>query len=152
MNIINSDIITNKYDGLWENPELLSNLVPRPVAVIVNDFLPGSDDEMQLNKMLQACRLDAAKYHIVRLTDAKLLAWHKLNDQLKPKIIFLIGILPVQLGISAYFRLNEVNNFDGCIWLPTLPLSELNRHDEVKKQLWTNGMKPIFVDMKFGSF
>ena len=62
------------------------------------------------------------------------------------KIVFLIGIPAPQLGISALFHLNFPNNFDGCLWLPTLSINELAERDDVKKQLWVNGMKPVFMD------
>jgi hypothetical protein len=32
------------------------------------------------------------------------------------------------------------------VWLATLPLKDLEQNAELKKQLWVNGMKPVFVD------
>jgi len=58
--------------------------------------------------------------------------------------VILAGILPIQLGISAMFRLNEPNKYGDCIWIPTLALTELDKLPEMKKQLWNMGLKPVF--------
>lgn len=147
MNIIKSDIIGAQYDAFWENTSALANvIVQKPVLIIVADCPEHSPQDVQLQKMLEACKLAALQYNIVRLGDGQQVAWHQLRGQAQPKVVFLIGIMPHQLGVSVLFKLNERNNFGGCTWLPTVSLSDLDKNPDMKKQLWVNGMKPIFID------
>jgi hypothetical protein len=151
-NILKTDIINNKYDVLWDDvADLVKDTGSRPVLVIVNGCAPGSADDVQLLKMLDACKLTPDQYTILRLKSDDMVAWHKLRDRLDPRIVFLIGIMPAQLGISAFFRLNEPNHFNDCVWLPTVDISVLELHKDVKLQLWNSGIKPIFHDKKFGA-
>jgi hypothetical protein len=108
------------------------------------------DTGMQLQKMLEACKLQPEQYNIIYLNEGQQTGWHQLNGRLDPFVVFLIGLLPAQLGVSALFRLNLPNRFQDTIWLPSLPLEELDQRPEVKKELWSQGMKPVFVDQKFG--
>jgi hypothetical protein len=147
MNIIKTDVVSPANDVMWNDVDaLIANCDSKPVLIVTNDYTDGSADDVQLQKMLGACKLTGDKYNIIKLKDGQTAAWHKLHDRLKPGIVFLIGVLPAQLGISALFNLNSPNNFDGTIWLPTLSVSDLAKHDDMKKQLWVNGMKPLFVD------
>lgn len=151
MNILKTDIIDPVYDVLWnEIRSLAPDAVSRPVLVLVNDSGNGNAGDIQLQKMLAACKLFPEHYNTLKLGEGQLTSWPKLRERLDPKVIFLIGIAPAQLGISALFHLNNPNNFDGRIWLPTLSISELEKHDDMKKQLWTSGMKPVFVDKSYG--
>lgn len=153
MNLITADIIPSINDALWEDASpLVSDHSSKPVLVITNEYEAGSPEEAQLKKMLEAaCKLNAQQYHIITLKEGQKAAWHQLKELLDPKIVFLIGIMPLQLGISALFAINYPNNFDGCIWLPTVPgVMELERNLVIKKDLWNNGMNPIFIAKKFG--
>ena len=153
MNIIKSDLVSSEYDVLWQDiGQIVKNATPKPVMVLINTYPPGSPDETQLLKMLEVSKLSPEQYNIVQIEKNTPVAWHKLRDQLDPKVVFLIGILPAQLGISSLFKLNAPNHFNDRIWLATLSLGELEQFPDVKKQLWTNGMKPIFVDKVFSEF
>jgi hypothetical protein len=146
INVINSDIVDAGYDVYWEDVSPLTNgAVPKPVLVITGSYQEDSEEQKQLLKMLEACKLRAEQYNIIQIGSGQRAAWHKLQQQLDPKIVFLIGILPVNLGISASFKLNEPNNFSGCVWLPTLSIKELGEDKDAKAQLWNNGMKPVFI-------
>ncbi|MCW3122886.1 MAG: hypothetical protein JWQ38_2378 [Flavipsychrobacter sp.] len=147
VNIIRSEIINNKYDALWEDiSPLIDGAEARPVLILVNECDANSTEDTQLRKMLDACKLAPEQYNIIRLQKDQQVAWHQLREKLEPKVVFIIGVMPVQLGISAFFRLNEPNNFGDCTWLPTLDIRELEKFADVKKQLWVSGMKPIFID------
>lgn len=153
MNIIKSDLVSPEYDVFWEDvTALTNNAAPRPVLVLINRYEAGSHEQTQLHKMLDACKLLPEQYNIIFIEKDQKAAWHKLKAQLDPKIIFLIGVTPGQLGISSLFRLNEPNRFDEKVWLPTIPVLEQDNHPDVKKQLWVNGMKPVFVDKMYGTF
>jgi hypothetical protein len=153
MNIIITDTVNTKYDPLWDNlPEHIVGLGKKPVLVIANEPAPGSAELQQQQKIIDACNLAVDKYHLIRLNDNELISWNRLREVLDPKIIFLIGVLPAQLGISALFSLNSLNNFDNRIWLPTVSTAELEMHKELKQQLWNNGMKPLLKDKSIIDF
>ena len=147
MELIKTDIVGAQYDTFWDDiSDIATGLQKKPILVIVNDFERNSVEEQQLQKMLGACKLADAQYNIVKIGNEQAAAWHKLNDQLNPAIVFLIGVSPAQLGISAVFQLNRPNHFADKIWLATLSLKELDSNADLKKDLWLGGMKPLFVD------
>ncbi len=147
--IINTKIVDSSYDDFWNDvPVVLSNIQPTKVLVLINGYTAGSNEEILLTKMLEACKLQTTQYKIATLDTN--VAWHKLKEIVQPKVVFLFGIHPQQLGISALFILNEPNRFHDCIWLPVPPLNVVESNKDVKKQLWENGMKPIFIENKFG--
>ena len=153
MNIIGSEIVSSSEDLFWHEPEFeFENSGSKRVLIVVSACEPGSQEDRQLTKMLEACKLDKSQYNVVRLAGGLRTAWYRLRVQLQPRVVFLIGVLPEQLGVSAYFKLNEPNHFNDCLWLPSLSLAELDQHAQAKTQLWTNGMKPVFVDKKYGEF
>lgn len=147
INIIKTDIVSNQYDILWEDiSPITGSMEPRPLLVVVNECEPGSAEDQQLQKMLDACKLYPEQYNILRLQSGQQIAWHQLRERLNPAIVFLIGVMPAQLGVSAFFKLNETNNFNDRIWLPTLDLRVLAKHEDLRKQLWINSMKPLLAD------
>ena len=153
MNLIKTDVVSAEYDTLWNDISTVAkDAGPKPVLILVNAYAPESTDGQQLTKMLEACKLKPEQYNIVQLNDQQQIAWYKLREQLDPKVIFLIGILPSQLGISSLFKINAPNHFNDRIWLATLSLSELEKHPEAKKQLWADGMKPVLADKSYIDF
>ncbi len=145
MNIINTDIVNPEYDVLWDElAEAVKDLPAKDILILVNTFTPGGTEEAQLQKMLLACKLLPESYNILQLEKDKLIAWHRLREWIDPKIVFLIGILPSQLGISSLFKLNAPNHFNDRTWLATVSLNELELNPEAKKQLWNEGMKVVF--------
>ncbi len=153
MNIIKSDIVPDSQDIFWEDKNLHSDgNIKKPVLVLVTDCSEGSPEELLLMKMLGpgASNLNPNQYNILKLKDGEKIAWHQLRESYDPKVILMSGVSTGQLGISAIFNLNIPNRFSECIWIPTVMLTELNQNAEVKKQLWNNGMKPVFADKNFG--
>jgi len=147
MHIIKTDVVGAGFDVFWEEAIPGEHeAVQKPVLVIVADCAENTAGDGQLQKMLEACKLTSQQYYILRISDGQKISWYRVREKINPKIVFLIGVLPVQLGIAALFRLNEANNFNDRLWLPTVSLQELDKNQELKKQLWTNGMKPLFID------
>jgi hypothetical protein len=145
--IIKSDMVDPASDAFWAAVDnIAGGKEQRTILILTNSFDKGSAEETRLSKMIDACKLTPDQYNLLGLGQDQKPGWHRLKEKLAPRIVFLIGILPAQLGVSALFRLNEPNNFDGCIWLPTLAVNDLEQNADVKKQLWINGMKPIFID------
>lgn len=151
VNVLKSDLIMSGYDVYWdEQAPLLQNASAKPVLVVVGPWERGETDSSQMKKMLDACQLKTEQYNVIQVTETDKISWKQLNRYYNPKIVFLIGVLPATLGVPVLFRLNEPNNFNEKIWIPTISISELDKYAEVKKLLWLNGMKPVFIDKKYG--
>lgn len=145
MNIIKTDIIDSATDIFW-NPIDSDNIEAGKVLVITYNFQPGSPEEQQLKKIMDACKLPADNYNLLQLAENQKLAWHQIKSLYKPGIVLVFGVHPQQLGISALFRLNAPNRFDGATWVPSLSLAELEVQPQAKKDLWGNALKPLFAD------
>lgn len=146
-NIIGSKIISSEYDAFWSEFKLPADLNEQaPTLVLCTWHAAGSAEDVQLRKMMQACKLAETDYNIVQTEEGKAIAWHQLRDRLKPKYVILLGISPHQLGISATFHLYTPNRFNDCTWIAGPSLAELEQQPEAKKQLWLHGLKPAFVD------
>ena len=151
MNIIRSVIVDPCSDSFWEDTSAITAIADvRPVLILTTPYSDDGREEIQLQKMLVASGLQPEQYNIVQIESTQKVAWHQLREKLNPKVVFLIGISPTQLGISAMFQLNIVNHFNSLLWLPTISLAGLEQNAELKKQLWVSGMKPLFVDKTYG--
>ena len=147
MNIINTDIVTSANDVFWQSPAATTYMDARPVLVVSSEYAAGSAEEEQLTGILGAgCRLLTEQYNIITLAPGQQMPWHKLREQLQPNVVLLFNVSPQQLGISALFRLNEINRFDGAFWAPTLSLTQVMQDKALKGQIWNNALKPLFVD------
>ena len=147
MNIIKTDVVSVANDVMWDDISAVTGeLQKKTILILVGTYQPDSSEGAQLVKMLEAAKLTPGQYNLIQLEQHQVVPWYKLREHLAPEIIFLIGILPSQLGISSLFRLNAPNHFNDRVWLPTLSLSDLEQRPDIKKQLWLDGMKPVFVD------
>lgn len=143
--IIQSKIIGKQWDALWQ----LNNhneLSQKKVLVISQHYSAGSTEEIQLQKMLQACNLTTDDYQVVLLEENEMIAWHLLREKCAPKVIITLGITPMQLGISAMFHLHSINSFNDCYFIPAVSAGQMEKQPEAKKQLWLNALKPLFID------
>ncbi len=147
--IIQSDIVNTNIDAYWAT--LPDGLPTSPVKalVVTQPYAAGSVEETQLQKILQACKLEPTEYYIHQLQQP--VAWHQFRDKLSPQVVLLFGVFPQQLGVSAMFSLYYPNKFDSCIWVPSISISEMEKHPDTKKQLWVDGLKPVFVDKAYGN-
>lgn len=148
--IIDTEIITARWDEFWKNIPGIDELAPKDVLVLSGTFEPGSAEETQLSKILAACNLTVGDYNLIPVPDGDLMAWYRLREQLKPKHVILFGVSPEQLGVSVYFMPHQVNRFNDASWIPTLSLQELEQNPDVKKHLWNYGLKPVFVEKAYG--
>lgn len=145
--IINTETISTETDVFWaENQHKLQDLIPKEVAVITTTYQPKSTEEIQLNKIIEACKMDSDKYNIVMLNTDEKLSWQYIKNTIQPRIVISFGVLPKQLGIAALFRLNTPNKFDDMIFIPALAISDLEQNIDSKKELWNSALKPTFID------
>lgn len=143
MNVINTDIVYSSCDVFWnELPERVTRLRPAKVLVIGT----AEDAEPRVQRMLDACKLAPEEYNLVFLAPEERVSWHKLKAFFQPTVVFLIGVMPAQLGVLSLFRLHEINRYDDLVLLPTRSIAYLDQHESEKKHLWTNSMKPLLLD------
>lgn len=152
VSVINTDVIPATQDALWDTQPADGMLAGRPVLVICPAFTPGSGEEEQLTGILSAgCKLTNEHYDLLQLAPDHKMAWWQIKKKTQPKVVLLFGLHPQQLGIGSLFRLSEVNNFDGCKWVPAYPLGQLIQDKAAKGQLWNNALKPIFEQKIYGN-
>lgn len=150
LQLFNTPIIPASIDAGWATTAP-TGLLPKPVLVICHPTEAGNGEQEQLTTLLTGgCKLTADQYNIVTF-DADTAKWPKLRDAGKPKIVLLIGLSPEELGIVSLFRFNEVNRFDGCLWVPTPRLGQLIQDKQLKVQLWNNALKPLFETKTYGN-
>lgn len=141
--IINSKIIDAEWDALWQDTTPLPQAI---MLVITTPYSHNSPEELQLHKMMQACKLEHGQYQVLQLQSWQKAAWHKLRDMVKPEVVLLLGVHPKQLGISVLFHLFAPNRFNEKLFLAAPTLDEMEQQPDAKKQLWGLGLKPLFVD------
>ena len=151
MNIITTNIIPANNDATWNPlPDTISNLPPKPVLVITNDMEIGGEEYTILMKMLNGCKLLPEQFNHIQVANEDQISWPQLHYKLNPFIVLILGVLPSRLGVSALFKINEPNHYDGTIWLPTIRVSDVVREDSFKKFLWQKGMWPLLVNKEEG--
>lgn len=143
MQLLSSSIIPATVDDFWKEPDLPAD--PRQVLVVAEPYSAGSAEEETLLKMLGACKLPPDAYHILLLGKEEKAGWPLLRKRLQPRYVLLLGVSPAQLGISVLFRFNETNSFNGCLWIPSAGIAELNANAGLKGQFWNQALKPTFV-------
>lgn len=144
--IINTEIIDTETDVFWYNNSASHETISTKNVLILTRKIGNAQEQEQLDKILSACKLNIDLYNIVHLDADEKTAWHQLKETAHPTVVIMFGVHPSSLGISALFRLNGLNNFDGATWIPTLSLAELEQQPQAKKDLWTNALKPLFAD------
>lgn len=147
--LLNTDIIKNSNDVFWNDIAGITNGMECLPVLVISKPLIDEAQQLQLQKMMQACKLSDKDYNLLTLTENQNIAWHKLRDKLSPQYIILLGITPEQLGISIFFMPHQVNRFDDRSWLPTLSIPELELQPDVKKHLWNYGLKPVFIEKAY---
>lgn len=151
MQLINTDIVKPHTDIFWQQPASISGLAPGPVLAITAAFANQPEYD-QLTGILKAgCKLGEQHYNVVQMAAGEQIAWYRIRQALQPKVVLLFNIFPIQLGISALFRLNEVNKFDGVLFIPSVPLGLLITDKTAKGQLWNNALKPVFEGQAYGN-
>jgi hypothetical protein len=146
IDIITTPVVTATWDVFWNGSGYATGGRRVHTLVISHRSAQGSKESEQLMKILAACQMPEGSYHMITIDEQELLAWRQLRPVFNPRIVLLMGVAPSQLGISALFQLNEPNRFDDTIWLPTLPIAQMEEQPALKKELWEKGIKPLFIE------
>ncbi len=141
--VFNTPIIDAAVDQYWQQGRAIE-LSTSDTLVLSTPFVAGSADEVQLLKMLGACKLQSHQYQIFQLAETDQIAWHQLREATKATKVILLGILPAQLGIAAMMVAHEVNQFDAAQWMPTFSLAQIATNDALKKHLWVNVFQKVY--------
>lgn len=149
--IIHTNVVTDNWDKFWsEAQENRDNMLPTDVLILSKPFAGNSDDEVQLIKMMQACKLGEDAYKVMQVDEQTVVSWHALRDKLNIKTLILLGVSPQEIGVSAQLMPHQVSRFNNCNWIVTSSLPELRVQNDIKTHLWNYGLKPIFIDKVYG--
>lgn len=102
-----------------------------------------NEENVQLGKILSACRLSQEDYFIVR----ELSDWHTFRENEQIREVLLFGVKENDLGITIQFTENQINKFDDRIWIKTKSIAELISNQQLKNDLWQNALKPHFASL-----
>lgn len=149
--IIHTDVVSEKWDKFWEESQTnIADKATTEVLVLSTPFAANSEDDNQLAKMMQACKLLPDDYKVIQVDANNTLSWHILRDKLGIKTIILLGLQPQDIGVSVQLMPHQVSRFNSCNWIVTASLPELRVHAEIKGHLWNYGLKPVFIDKVYG--
>lgn len=134
----NNKIISYK-DSIEKN--ISEELLTIRTLVIVGQ--PGREAVAyaQLEKILSACTLQQKDYMVA--SQPENWALYRRYDNIKEVLLF--GISEEALDIKVHFAENQINKFDGRVWIKTMTISEIMDNQSVKNTLWQNALKPHFV-------
>lgn len=111
------------------------------VLFLESDYNAGT--ETMLQKMMASCKLEQKDTYFVALKDEnQLLA---IVQHYNPITVVSFGLTfqgeTIRFNRSAYkpFRFNNIK------FLLSDSLTKLNSDDQLKRTLWTNGLKPLFI-------
>jgi hypothetical protein len=95
-----------------------------------------------ITKILSACKLtleDVAIYN----TAGRQTGWATLRQQLQPRFCLLFDIAPDVIGLPVVFPHYHQHQHDGCMFLLSNSIDEINRDNLLKSKLWLC-LKSIF--------
>jgi hypothetical protein len=114
----------------------------KDIAVILRskDARIISDQHLAfLSKMLEACKLNLGDVAIINDLELPVRS-DTLHRQLRPKIVLLFGLEPIDIKLPFNIPTFKIQPYDGCTYLYCPPLEELNQDSEegrlVKSKLW----------------
>lgn len=141
--IFTTPVVNAATDYLWDDTAI-ALLPPKETLVVSINFLPNSQEETLLLKMLGACNLQPEHYNLLLVNAGQYCSWQLLRNFTKPKNVLLFGIAPLQMGVSALMIPHQLNNFNGSVWMPTFALEQINTNEALKKHLWLNALKKLY--------
>ncbi len=151
MNIINSEVISSELDVFWntqnENVKTLSHVS----VLVITAPITTETQRSLLHKMIAACSLTTSHFAIVEISPNSPVAWYRLREASQARVVLIFGVPLPALGISVLFKACEPNRFDNRILIPAPALEFLEQNAELRKQLWQQGMKLVFIDHIYGN-
>ncbi len=142
----------NFYNVLFGNNKVIRNgevieknnsegLLTIKTLVLITPPMQEMEEYVQLEKMLNACRLQKEQYKVE--TEVKPWSYYRNFDNIKDVLLF--GIREQELDINVFFAENQPHNFDGRIWIRSISIAQMANNQQAKNNLWQNALKPHFV-------
>ncbi len=134
----NNKVIRDK-DILEKN--ISEELLTIRTLLLVAPFRNETEESAQLDKILTACRLQKEDYKV----DQEIKSWSFYRKMNNIKEVLLFGITEKDLNLDLQFNNNQINKFDGRIFIKTASVAEMLTNQLIKNELWQNALKPHFV-------
>lgn len=109
-----------------------------------NDCVHLPDRELQfLTGILTACKLGLEEVAVINLHNYPGITYKELNKQFNSKTVLLFGTAPASLELPLNFPPFQPQPFNGCTYLFSPALNELENDKILKTKLWLC-LKKIF--------
>jgi hypothetical protein len=134
---------TNKLINTRIVPEknISEELLTIRTLVLITPPINEMEEYVQLEKMLNACKLTKEDYKVELQTED----WNYYRTFENIKEILLFGITEKELNIGVQLIGNHINKFDNRIFIKSLSIAQLANSQQDKNSLWQNALKPHFV-------
>lgn len=116
-------------------------LLTMRTLVLTSPFQSPEAELAQLEKILLACKLQKEDYKVD--PDVKSWAFYRKISSLREVLLF--GISEKDLNLNLHFNENQINRFDGKVFIKTASIALMMSDQQVKNELWQNALKPCFV-------
>jgi hypothetical protein len=134
---------TNKLINTRIVPEknISEELLTIRTLVLITPPINEMEEYVQLEKMLNACKLTKEDYKVELQTED----WNYYRTFENIKEILLFGITEKELNIGVQLIGNHINKFDNRVFIKSLSIAQLANSQQDKNSLWQNALKPHFV-------
>lgn len=119
------------WESLGGNKKQILFLVSTPGVKILSD-----KNRKFLDGILTACKLELADLTLINLLKVPDAGYKELNAYFKPRIIFLMGIDPVDFGLPISFPQFQIQPFANASFLCAPSLDDLENDKVLKSRLW----------------
>jgi len=110
------------------------------ILVRESDLQP--ETEAQLNRILAACKLQKGMYKV----ETAPYPWQLYRGYEQIREVLLFGVTEKDLNIEVQFAENQINKFDGRVFIKSAGISQIAGNQEIKNALWQNALKPHFLN------
>lgn len=142
----------NFYDVLFNNNKLIKTspsiekniseeLLTVRTLVLITTPANEMEEYVQLEKMLNACKLTKEDYKVELQTED----WNYYRTFENIKEVLLFGISEKELNIGVQLIGNHINKFDNKVFIKSISIAQLANSQQDKNSLWQNALKPHFV-------
>jgi len=123
------------------NNALLSKLSNASVLIVTSALVLTEAEREQLQKIMLACKLEADAYYV---NDSPAV-WLDFRQGEAIRKVILFGVKEQDFGLNITLPLHQPVDFDGRVWIKTLPVSGLMDNPKMKSALWQQALKPVFA-------
>lgn len=144
MPFINTPIVTNAVDSLWDTAPVGLQLDHTLQLLVIAASPENNEARGNIEKMMQACKLGVGQYHCYFLKENETLAWQSINAALQPSLIMLMGISPTELGIKSMLATNTLADFYKIKWVVTAAPETFFKDTALRGHIWNQCLRVHF--------